>query len=166
MSTSKKQISDILKKAIKGEEDGYYFYNLLSEKADNTVAKKKLEALRDDEIRHKATLVAIYEKYIGGEIGELPEKGINALAEVFRKGHLEERKTDMEFLNLAIEAELAATRYYQEERNLIDDPTFREIFDKLADEEHGHYELLMAEKEALSGNYFWFSYDDESPMEH
>ena len=166
MTKDKQQIAEILKKAIKGEEDGYFFYNLLAEKSTNPQAKIKLETLRDDEIRHKETLYAIYEKHIGGEIGELPAKGINALAEVFRKGHLEDRKTEMEFINLAIEAELAATKYYQEERDLIEDEEFKNIFDTLAEEEHGHYELLMAEKEALSGNYYWFSLDDSSPMEH
>lgn len=165
MSEAKEKIAETLRKAIKGEEDGYYFYNLLSEKATNEAAKKKLENLRDDEIRHKETLEEIFHQHIGPDIGELPEKGITALAEVFRKGHLEERKTEMEFLNLAIEAELAATKYYQEQRGLIDDDKFREIFDQLADEEHHHYELLMAEKEALSGNYYWFGYDGVSPME-
>lgn len=162
----KVKVAATLKKAIKGEKDGYRFYNLLAEKATNQDAKKKLEVLRDDEIRHEETLIAIYHKYIGDNIGELPDKGINALAEVFRKGEIENRRTEMEFLNLAIEAELAATKYYQEERDLIDDPTFKEIFDKLAEEEHGHYELLMAEKEAIGGNYFWFDYGDSSPMEH
>lgn len=166
MTQDKQQIAEILKKAIKGEEDGYFFYNLLSEKATNPQAKLKLQNLRDDEIRHKETLYAIYEKYVGGEVGELPAKGINALAEVFRKGHLEDRKSEMEFINLAIEAELAATKYYQEERDLIEDDDFKKIFDQLSEEEHSHYELLMAEKEALSGNYYWFSLDDSSPMEH
>lgn len=166
MGRSKEEIAEILKKAIKGEEEGYFFYNLLAEKAVDTNAKKMLELLRDDEIRHKETLIDIYKKHIGGEIGELPDKGINALAEIFRKGHLEDKKTEIEFINLAIEAELAATKYYQEERNLIDDPIFKEIFDQLAQEEHGHYELLMAEREAILGNHHWFSYDNDSPMEH
>ncbi len=163
--TSKSGIAEILKKAIKGEEDGYYFYNILAGKAKNADAKRKLEGLRDDEIRHKETLVAIFEKYVGGDIGPLPEKGINALAEVFRKGHVMERHTEMEFLNLAIEAELAATKYYREERDLVDDPSFRKIFDDLADEEHHHFELLQAEKDALAGNYSWFGYDNGAPLE-
>ncbi len=163
--TSKSEIAEILKKAIKGEEDGYYFYNVLAGKAKNADAKRKLEGLRDDEIRHKETLVAIFEKYVGGEIGPLPEKGINALAEVFRKGHVMERHTEMEFINLAIEAELAATKYYREERDLVDDPSFRKIFDDLADEEHHHFELLQAEKDALAGNYSWFGYDNGAPLE-
>ncbi len=166
MSYKNEEIADILKMAIKGEVDGYTFYDLLSKKATNKDAKRKLENLRNDEIRHKETLVGIFKKYIGDEIGELPPRGINALAEVFRRGHLEERKSEMEFLSLAIEAEIAATKYYQEQRNLINDPTFQEIFDQLAGEENGHYELLMAEKEALAGNYYWFGYDESSPMEH
>lgn len=165
MVNSKRSIATVLKKAMKGEEDGYYFYNLLAEKATNAEARRKLERLRDDEIRHKETLVAIFDQYVGGDIGKLPAKGINALAQVFRKGHIMERRSEMEFINLAIEAELAATKYYREERDLVDDPKFRKIFDELADEEHGHFEILQAEKEALAGNYTWFGYDNGAPLE-
>jgi len=165
MNESKQHVADVLKRAIKGEEDGYFFYNLLAKKASNETARRKLEGLRDDEIRHKKILYQLYDQHVGGEVGELPEKGINALAEVFRKGHLEERKTEMEFLSLAIEAELAATRYYQQERDLVDDPEFKKILDTLAAEEHHHFELLQAEKQALSGNYSWFGYDHGAPME-
>lgn len=166
MTDSTKKVAEVLKVAIKGEEDGYFFYNLLFEKTTNSDAKLKLQGLRDDEGRHKKTLLDMFEKYVGGQVGELPAKGLTALAEVFRKGQLEERKTEMEFINLAIEAELAATNYYQKQKELVDDPLFRDIFDQLAEEEHQHYEMLMAEKEALSGNYYWFQYDDTSPQEH
>lgn len=165
MAHSRRHIKDVLKKAIKGEEDGFYFYNLLSQRATNPQAKRKLEALRDDEIRHKETLHQLYAQHVGGEVGKLPARGINALAKVFRKGHLETRRTEMEFLTLAIEAELAATRYYQEERKLVDDPAFAQMFDRLAEEEHHHFELLQAEKEALAGNYNWFAYDTAAPLE-
>jgi rubrerythrin len=165
MATSKRSIATVLKKAMKGEEDGYYFYNLLAEKSTNAEARRKLERLRDDEIRHKETLVAIFDQYVGGDIGKLPAKGISALAQVFRRGHVLERRSEMEFINLAIEAELAATKYYREERDLVEDPSFRKIFDELAEEEHGHFELLQAEKEALGGNYSWFGYDDGAPLE-
>jgi rubrerythrin len=165
LDAQKKRIAVILKKAIKGEEDGLHFYSLLAEKATNAVAKAKLERLRDDEVRHKVTLVGLYRQHVGGEIGKLPARGINALRKVFAKGHLDQRKTEMEFINLAIEAELAATKYYREERDLIGDPKFREIFDVLADEEHLHFELLQAEKDALAGNYNWFGYGDAAPLE-
>jgi rubrerythrin len=162
----KKAISEVLKKAIKGEVDGFKFYNLLAEKATNVEAKRKLETLRDDEARHKKTLYEIYARVIGGEVGQLPEHGIGPLAQIFRKEKLEERKSEMDYINLAIEAELAATKYYQEQRNLVDDDEFRTIFDRLAEEEHSHFEILQAEKDALGGNYYWFSYDEGAPLEY
>ena len=165
MPKTQKQIATILKKAIKGEEDGFYFYNLLAKRATNPSARRKLERLRDDEIRHKETLYKVYDTYVGGPVGKLPAKGINALAKVFKKGHLMERTSEMEFLNLAIEAELAATKYYREERELVDDAKFRKLFDRLADEEHGHFELLQAEKDALAGNYHWFALGAGAEME-
>jgi rubrerythrin len=166
MSNPKEKIAETLRRAIKGEEDGYYFYDLVSKKATNPEAKRKLEGLRDDEINHKKVLVEIFKKHIGPEIGELPEMGLSVLTEVFKKGQINNLKSEMEFINLAIEAELAATKYYQEERDLIDDEEFKEIFDRLAAEEHHHFELLQAERDALSGNYFWFSFDESSPLEH
>jgi len=161
----KSELAQLLKTAIKGEEDGYKFYNLLAEKTENVDAKRKLENLRDDEVGHKNTLLEIYKNLVGGEVGELPDKGLTALAEVFRKGHLDELKSEREFINLAIEAELAATNFYQEQSKKTEDPKFKAVFERLADEEHRHYELLMAEREALSGNYFWFGYDGEAPLE-
>ena len=166
MSNSKEHIAEVLLRAMRGEEDGYKFYGIMAEKATNPDAKRKLEGLRDDEVGHKKALVELWEKYVGGEIGELPEKGLSVLSEVFAKGRFSELKTEMEFINLAIEAELAASKFYQAERDLVDDESFKEILDRLADEEHGHYELLQAEKDAMSGNYHWFSYDGSSPMEH
>ena len=166
MSSTKEQIAHALKTALRGEEDGFRFYDIMSKKVTNEDARRKLENLRDDEIRHKKVLRELYEKFVGGEIGELPEKGLSVLSDVFRKGQVDKLKSEMEFINLAIEAELAATRFYQEERGRIDDPEFQKIFDQLADEEHHHFELLQAEKDALSGNYGWFDVDGVSPQEH
>jgi rubrerythrin len=165
MSNIEKSVIEILKRAIRGEEDGCRFYDMLSKKTDNTEAKRKLEHLRDDEVRHKHTLIEFYKKYVGEEVGELPEEGLSVLTEIFRSGKVNDLKTEMEFINLAIEAELAATKYYQEKKQLTDNSEIREIFDRLAGEEHHHYELLIAEREALSGNYYWFGYDEGAPME-
>ncbi len=165
MPKTEKQIATILKKAIKGEEDGYYFYNLLARQASNPAAQRKLERLRDDEARHKETLLKIFDTYVGGPVGKLPPKGIVPLAQVFKKGQLITRKSEMEFLTLAIEVEIASTKYYREQRDLVGDPKFRKLFDRLADEEHGHFEILQAEKDAISGNYHWFAIGASAEME-
>ncbi|HUV31113.1 MAG TPA: ferritin family protein [Acidobacteriota bacterium] len=165
MSEAKQHVAEVLRRAIKGEVDGHRFYKLLAEKAANADAKRKLEGLRDDEFRHRQTLHGLFEKHVGGDVGRLPDEGISVLSEIFSKGQLHESRTEMEYISLAIEAELAATKYYQQERDLIDDPSFKAVFDELAEEEHSHFQLLQAEKDALGGNYSWFGYEEGAPLE-
>jgi len=159
-----KDKATLLRSAIKGEVDGYTFYNLLAEKSQNVDAKRRLEQLRDDEKRHKETLVELFEKYVGGDLGPLPDRGIDALATVFEAGKLKGLKSEMEYIALAIEAELAAARFYKDGARAVDDPEFGKILMQLSDEEASHYDILMAEKEALAGNYYWFG-TDAAPME-
>ncbi len=154
-----------LKTAIKGEMDGYTFYNLLRQKAENPDAKKRLETLRDDERRHGAILVDIYEKIIGGEVGELPSEGVGPLAAIFTNEKYKELKSEQEFISLAIEAELATMKFYKEMASNESDNELKNLFNNLTEEENGHYEILMAEKEALAGNYYWFSSTGTAPME-
>ena len=165
MSDEKKHIAETLKAAIKGEEEGYRYYDLLSQRATNEDARRKLENLRDDEIRHKETLIGIYQKFVGKDIGRLPDKGLGALNQVFKNGRLDDLKSEMDFINLAIEVELATSKFYDKEKTLVNDPEFQAIFDQLAEEEYNHYQLLQAEKDALGGNYHWFSYDSSAPLE-
>jgi len=160
-----KDMDALLKTAIKGEVDGYTFYNLMAEQSKNPEAKRRLENLRDDEKRHKAILTDLYKKHVGGEIGQLPEHGLGALATVFEKGKLKDIKTEMEYINLAIEAELAATKFYSESAEKIDDPVMKGILENLSEEENSHYDILMAEKQAMGGNYYWFSTGEGAPLE-
>ncbi|MCX6828579.1 MAG: ferritin family protein [candidate division Zixibacteria bacterium] len=155
----------LLKNAIKGEEDGIAFYDLLADRAVNPEARRRLENLRDDEKRHKSLLTNLYRKYVGGEIGALPAQGIGPLAKAFDKGKLKIFKSEMEYISLAIETELAATRFYKEGKEAIGEKEFAEILHQLSEEENSHYEILMAEKEAMAGNYHWFSSDFGAPME-
>jgi len=165
MTDEKTRVADILKAAIKGEDDGYRYYDYLAQRIVNADARRKLENLRDDEIRYKETLIEVYKKFINKDIGRLPDKGLGALNEVFRNGRINNMKNEIEFINLAIEVELATSKFYEDEKTLINKPEFQAIFDQLADEEYNHYQLLQAEKDALGGNYHWFSYDGTSPME-
>ena len=163
---NKKKLAVALKAAIKGEVDGFEFYKLLAEKATNDEAKSRLEELRDDEARHKEVLYDLYDLTIGGRPEQLPEQGINVLAKLFSRGKLDPRKSEMEIIDFAIEAELAAVKFYQAAQGEFEDPQLLALFDQLADEEHSHFEILQAEKQAFGSNYHWFSADIGQPLEH
>ena len=163
---NKKKLAEALKVAIKGEVDGFQFYQLLAERATNDEARRCLEELRDDESRHKDVLYDLYDQTVGGRPEQLPDQGISALARLFTRGRLDPKKTEMEIINMAIEAELAAVKFYQTAQEEYEDPQLLALFDQLADEEHSHFEILQAEKDAIGGNYHWFSADEGLPHEH
>ena len=165
MSIDIKSGKDLLKMAIKGEQDGLRFYSFLADRADNSDAKMKLTQLADDEKRHSAILTEIYINLYNEEVGELPEKGINALAKIFDGRKACGKSTEMQFIDMAIEAELAATKFYKEFAAGFEDEKIRKICADLATEEYSHYELLQAEKSSLAGTYYWFDVDGASPME-
>lgn len=165
MSQELNDIATLLKRAIKSEIDGFTFYDLLSKETSNEEVRRRLENLRNDESRHRAILIDLYKKHVGGELGALPSKGVSPLEAAFNLDKLKKFNSEVEYINLAIAAELAATKFYKESAEVVDDAEFKTILMELSDEENGHYEWLMAEREALAGNYFWFSADGTAPME-
>ena len=158
-------MGELLKWAMQREIEAYKFYDLLYQKATNKEARKRLETLREDEKRHEATLRELYRKCFNQEVGELPAMGDDQMATMVKQGHLDELKSEIEFINLAIDAETAAMKFYKEAAQKAEDGELKDMLDRLSDEESTHYDILMAERHALSGNYYWFSTGDTSPME-
>lgn len=156
---------ELLKQAIKSEIDGRRFYNYLAAKTSNEDARRKLAGLAGDEVRHEKALRDIYKKIYGEKEIVLPEKGVGVLSDFFENPEGREDMTERQYIDLAIEAELAATDYYKAEAARATSDDFKKIFERMATEEFSHFELLQAEKDALSGNYYWFSFDDTAPME-
>jgi rubrerythrin len=156
---------ELLKRAIKGELDGLRFYNFLADKATNGDAKRKLSGLADDEKRHEAILKNLYKRLYKEDVGELPAVGINALAKFFDGSKAKGKQTERDYINLAIEVELAATNFYKEGAAATKDGEMKKLYESLAAEEFTHFEILQAEKDSIGGNYYWFGTDLSSPME-
>ncbi len=157
---------ELLKQAIRSEIDGRRFYEFLANKTTNPEARRKLTTLANDEKRHEATLKKIYKKQYGEDVGEVPEKGIGVLAEFFADPEAKEGKSEIQYIDLAIQAELAATNFYKEGARNAPDEFIRSIYERMAAEEYSHFESLQAEKSAISGEYSWFGFDESSPLEY
>lgn len=156
---------EVLKQAIAAEIDGQRFYTQLANRTSNKEAKRKLTNLAEDEMRHESILSDLYEKLYGEEVSDLPTEGVSVLSKFFRENADKEDLSEVQYIDLAIEAELAATKYYKEGALEAPNEDIKELYENMAAEEYSHFESLQAEKDALSGNYFWFGYDDSSPME-
>lgn len=155
----------LLLQAIRSEIDGHKFYTYLAEKATNDDAKRKLTNLAKDEIRHEDALRKIYKKVYKGEEPAVPKEGIGVLSKFFKNTKGRESLTEMQYIDMAIEAELAATNYYKEGAKIAPSDEIKKIYEGMSAEEFNHYELLQAEKSALGDNYYWFGFGENSPME-
>ncbi len=158
-------LEDILGLAVKTEIQGRIFYSRLSEKVIHPEVKKKIISLAEDEKRHEGIMVDLYRKTLGREPRDLPEKGIPDIVGAISAMTVNDKSQLLNVLDMAIEAELIAARFYQKGAALTQDPKTRGIFEQLEKEEDGHYNFLVAEKSALSGDFYWFSMGESSMME-
>ena len=165
MEIEKLTIEDVLGLAVKTEIQGRKFYLELSEKVTNPDVKKKIISLADDEKRHERIVCDFYRQILGKEPQNLPEKGVPDIVKAIRSMNPTERTDLLKLLDMAIEAELLAAKFYARGAKLTDDSKTRKAFEELAKEEEGHYNMLVAEKSALSGDLYWFSMGDTGIME-
>lgn len=164
MTDMNKQVEDIIKIGIKTEIEGQHFYSTLAQKIQNPDARKKIEALAIDEVNHERTLRALYKKFVGKDVSELPAEGLAIFKNAFGDGPLAEADK-FRLIELAMEAERLTAKHYADGEAKATDASIREVFAELTAEEDGHYDMLAAERESLRGNINWFSYGDSSMME-
>ncbi|MEJ2368992.1 MAG: ferritin family protein [Acidobacteriota bacterium] len=70
MSSTKTEIMDVLKKAMRVEADGYTFYSMVADKSDKTSVQQIFDKLAKDELEHKS--------YLKEVAGNVDEKGAGA----------------------------------------------------------------------------------------
>jgi rubrerythrin len=165
MEIEKLTMEEVLGMAVRTEIQGRKFYLELSEKVTNSEVKKKIISLAEDEKRHERIVCDFYRQILGKEPQNLPEKGVPDIVKAIRSMNITEKTDLMRILDMAIEAELLAAKFYDRGAKLTDDLKTSRVFEELAAEEDGHYNMLVAEKSALSGDLYWFSREDPSIME-
>jgi rubrerythrin len=165
MEIEKLTMEEVLGMAVRTEIQGRKFYLELSEKVTNPNVKKKIISLAEDEKRHERIVCDFYRQILGKEPQNLPDKGVPDIVKAIRSMNINEKTDLMRILDMAIEAELLAAKFYDRGAKLTEDLKTSRVFEELAAEEDGHYNMLVAEKSALSGDLYWFSREDPTIME-
>lgn len=146
--------------AIYNEQAAYDFYSGLVGVIENEGGKIKFKFLADDEKRHRQLLEERYQKEGGGEKFVFdPSKAKKIEVKV------DDQTGAIDAVELALEGEKAASEFYKQAAQNTRDKEGRRMFERLAEDEEGHYELLLAEREALLGGPFWFSEGEQRLME-
>lgn len=153
---------DAISRAIYAEIGAMNFYSRMAERIGNREGSEKFRQLSSDEMGHRDTLKGWYLRLFDKEFVE-SEEGIKGseIGEI----KINERSGAVEALDVAIEAELRANEFYLSEADKAEDHELKRMFEKLAQQEMGHYDLLTAEKNALTGGFYWFDMDSSGFLE-
>lgn len=138
------------------------FYRSIAESIQNAEGKKKFSQLSKDEDGHRAKLESWLERLFGEPFAPQPDK----LKESEISGiRVDERTGALEALNIAIGAEERAETFYRNQAAGADIPELEKLLLSIADEEHGHFAMLEAERNSIIGGFYWFDMDSTSFLE-
>ena len=158
-----REVSELeaLSLAIYNEQFAFDFYTKLSNTVKNPSGKEKFKLLASDEKRHRELLEKHYTKISGGQKFPFdPGRVKNIQVEV------RDNTTAYEALDIGIKAEKEAYEFYTRSAENSKDREAKRMFFLLASEEDKHYNVLMAEKQALIDQFYWFSLDTPGIMEY
>ncbi|MGB2770022.1 MAG: ferritin family protein [Candidatus Zixiibacteriota bacterium] len=154
-------VLEALATAIYNEQSAFDFYTGLSEIIKNQSGKEKFKFLAADEKRHRELLEAHYKKLTSGKEFPFDPTKLKAFQVEVR-----DNTTAAEALDIGIKAEKEAYEFYSKAAEEIEEPDAKKMFLMLAEQEDGHYNLLTAEKQALTGQFYWFDSDTPGMMEY
>jgi rubrerythrin len=151
---------EILESAIYDEQSACDFYSYLSGQIRNQSGKEKFKFLAEDEKRHRSILEKEYQKESKGRRFRFNPKKAKTT-----KVKVDSESSASSALDLAIQAERGAYKFYTSAAEKVKSQFSKSMFLVLAEEEDRHYNLLAAERQALSSNFYWYEYDVPGVME-
>lgn len=145
---------EVLGLAIRSEEDAAKLYGEISKLVNNDLVKARFEQLAREEVGHKAILIGIYKKVTGDRNPpKIPGKPHTAESQM----EIAEPKSIEEALLYAIELEQKASAFYLNAAKQAKEPSIVQLFNYLADMEHGHEMMLKLELDAFRRDENWYA---------
>jgi len=152
----------ILTKAMEIERDGFQFYRLAAERAEDAGARETFEHLAAEERRHHEALQhqvrAVLERGTW-DAGAVPreDRSLDPSGDVFSDGfrrRIQGRHLEMSALSIGILLERNAIDFYTRQADEAESEDVRRFFRELADWETEHYRMLLRQDEALRDDYW------------
>jgi rubrerythrin len=166
-----KEMEEVLQKSLDLEKKGYNWYREGAKKITNSLGRRMLERLANDELNHMTRIKEIYESLTDKRMDEVkigtPE--IAVFDKIFdrMKEHMDDALDDLtevgvddeEIVNVALELEAHSRYHYEEAAKKASDKKAKEFYELLAVEEKGHQELLQKTNQFLANPSLFFGMD-------
>ena len=166
MDTISQDVKTLISEAIKLEINGQAFFNQAAEVTANALGKKMFTRLAQEEVKHLETFSRLFssviksddwKKQVRSEELKGPSAVIQQLADRMKRA---EGKSEVEALRIGMELEQKAVDFFTGTAAGMADAAAKAIFEKIADEERFHYDLLLAQYDSVTGSGFWLDSSD------
>ncbi len=161
MKKISRDVKTLIQEAIKLEINGQAFFNQAAEITRNELGKKMFVHLAKEEVKHLEAFSRLFssviksdewKKQVEREQLKGPSAVIEELAQRMKRA---EGQSEIEALRIGMELETKAVEFFTRSASGMDDAEAKEIFEKIADEERFHYDLLLAQHDSVTGSGFW-----------
>lgn len=154
-------VKTLIQEAIKLEVNGQAFFKQAAEATRNALGKKMFNRLADEEVKHLETFSRLFSSVIKSDdwkkqVEQEQLKGpAEVIEELARRMKRAEGQSEVEALRIGMELETKAVEFFRRAAAEMKDPAAREIFEKIADEERFHYDILLAQHDSVTRSGFW-----------
>jgi len=168
----KAELEKVLKESLAIEQRGYKWYSEGAEKIKNSLGRRMLQRLAEDELIHIQRIKDIYESVTKNTLDDVrvDSPHLAMLNEIFdrMKEQLDEAVDEMtevgvddeEIINVALELESHSRFFYEEAAQKASDKVVKDFYKRLAKEEKSHYELLQKTNQYLANPSLFFGMSD------
>ena len=158
------QLLEVVKDAIRVENDGYQFYRVAEEKIKDPKGKEVFASLAKDETNHMQILKSLYQSIKEkGEYKFDETKDIKHILEtasespIFSKEfkeRVEQVQFEMAALSVGILLEKNSIEFYTKSAEQSEDKDVKMLFNYLADWEGEHLRVLVQQQKFLQQDYW------------
>lgn len=168
----KNEMEKTLKESLALEQKGYKWYSEGAEKITNSLGRKMLKRLANDELTHIKRIEEIYASLTEGALGDVKVDPPNLALfdEIFNrmKNQVDDAISDLtevgvddeEIINVALELESHARFHYEEAAEKATDKVVKDFYTMLAREEQSHYDLLVKTNQYMTNPSLFFGMGD------
>ena len=160
----KERLLEVVKNAIRVENDGYQFYRLAEEKTRDAKGKEVFASLAKDETNHVQILKSLYQKVKEQEDFRFDDvKDMKHILEttsespIFSKQfkeRLDQAQFEMTALSIGILLEKDSIGFYKRSAQQAEDEDIKMLFNYLADWEGEHLRALVNQQKYLQEDYW------------
>jgi len=158
------EIVGIIKESIRLELDGQSFFEHVADATHNELGKKMFTKLANDEAKHLKVFSDIFTDLVGEDwkkhVGDMKTRTKAPMIEKLQKkvesAGKESRASELEAISIAMDLERNAIEFFCGAANKTTDAKAREVFNRIADEERLHFDLLQAQYDHLTNSGYWF----------